>query len=82
MQPISQNELLLLIQTSLDLEDNAVNLFSSMEDVEGWDSLGHLNILVSLDLRLDGHAAEIMQLATAKSVEEIVDILRNNELLQ
>lgn len=82
MQPMSENELLLLIQTSLGLKDNAINLFSSMENIEDWDSLGHLNILVGLDSRLDGRPAEIMELATAKTVEEIAGILRKHELLK
>ena len=82
MEPISETELLRLIEKSLGLDPNNVDLFTSMDSFEEWDSLGHLNILIALDLRLNELASNIMDLATADSVEKIVRLLRNSYLLK
>lgn len=48
---------------------------------EAWDSLGHLNVLIALDMAYDGKLAEIKEMQTAYSVGGIIDILRQNGLV-
>ena len=67
MSKLNEEELIKLIEEALELKSESVNIQSSSEDFEEWDSLGHLNILVSLDNKCDGNAAEIAELATASS---------------
>lgn len=81
MSKLNEEELIKLIEEALELKSKSVNIQSSSEDFEEWDSLGHLNILVSLDNKCDGDAAEIAELATASSIKDLVDILRANSLL-
>lgn len=51
------------------------------ESSEVWDSLGHINILIALDIAYDGKLAKIKEMQTAYSVGQIIDILRQNGLV-
>ena len=72
-------DLLSLIKNALEVEH--VDLSSSMDTIEEWDSLGHLSILSAIDERLDGKASDISDLASATSVEKIINILEKNSLM-
>lgn len=73
-------ELLRTIESALELR-RSLTLADSADTVEGWDSLGHLAILVELDKRLNGRAAAIAALATCESVQQLADQLRAHQLL-
>ena len=47
MSKLNEEELIKLIEEALEIKSGSVNIESSSEDFEEWDSLGHLNILVS-----------------------------------
>lgn len=49
--------------------------------VEGWDSLGHLNILVSLEKRFGKRVAQVSELGKATSVGEIAALLRSHGIV-
>ena len=66
-----------LIEEALEIDSGLVNENSSMNDIEEWDSLGHLSILLKLDEELGGEAGGIKELAEAKSVNEIFEILKS-----
>ena len=68
-----------IIKNALEVEQ--VDLNSSMENIEEWDSLGHLSILSAIDESLDGKASNLDELASATSVEMIISILKKNNLL-
>ena len=74
-------ELIELIEFVLELENGTINEKSEAEQVEKWDSLGHLGILVALDMRCDGKVASISDMATAYSVQSIIRLLLENSLL-
>ena len=80
MSLIKENELIELVNTTFELPVGTIDANSSMDNVEKWDSLGHLGILVAIDKRLEGKASEIKDLATAASIQEIIEILKNNFL--
>ena len=69
------------IAESLDLESGSISLDSSSENVENWDSLGHITILGMLDDATNGASADIVDLTQANSVAEIVQILTDNGML-
>ena len=78
---IGEKEVLEIIREALEIKEGDVTVDSSMEDLEEWDSIGHLSILANLDNLLDGKAADIQDLATADSVRKILQSLKENSLI-
>ena len=78
MNKFTEEEVLKIIEEALKLEKGAININSNPNNVSEWDSLGHLNILMSLDKRLDGKASGLSELAKAMSVKKIISVLKNN----
>ncbi len=74
-------ELFSIIETALELNQGVINKHSSSDNIESWDSLGHLSILVLLDKKLKGNASTIKELAIATSVDKIIDLLEKNNLM-
>jgi len=70
-----------IIENALELSNGVLSIDSVAENIEQWDSLGHLSILVSLDKAYDGQVGKIKEMATAESVIEIVALLRENSLV-
>ena len=78
MYKFTEEEVLEIIEEALELEKGTININSNPNNVSEWDSLGHLNILMSLDKRLDGKASGLSELAKAMSVKKIISVLKNN----
>lgn len=72
-------ELCSILNSSMEIDTLTVE--STMDELEEWDSLGHLSILAALDSRLDGKIADIEALAEASSVKAIVEILTEHKLM-
>ena len=70
-----------IIENALELSNGVLSIDSVAENIEQWDSLGHLSILVSLDKAYDGQVGKIKEMATAESVTKIVALLRENSLV-
>ena len=81
MAKISEKEILKIIQDALKLNEGIITLDTGIGDVEEWDSLGHLGILAALDKFFNGKIAGIRDMATAKSVRQILQILKENSLM-
>ena len=75
-------ELIKKIEEALELEAGSVSLESSSENIEDWDSLGHITILSMLDDATDGASADIVDLTQATSLVEIAKIMTDNGLLE
>ena len=75
---INEKEVIDVISSALNMEKSLINIDSSSENLEEWDSLSHLSILVALDQWLAGKASKMTGLATATSVKEIIDVLNEN----
>ncbi len=75
------DDILKIIEKALELKEGSISVDSQMDDVEKWDSLGHLSILVALDKNIDGNISEISELATADSISKITGILKNHNFL-
>ncbi len=75
------DDILKIIEKALELKEGSISVDSKIDDVENWDSLGHLSILVAIDKNIEGNISEISELATADSVSNIIDLLKKNNLL-
>lgn len=76
------DDLLDKIADALELEPGSVTAESSSEDIEDWDSLGHITILGMLDDATGGASADLVDLTQATSAGEIIGILSENGLLE
>ena len=79
MEKLQTKMVIDMISESLE---EKVTLETTMNDSNNWDSLGHLKIMSDLDAEFDNKLGSIRELATATSVKNIVDILKNNSLIQ
>jgi acyl carrier protein len=70
-----------LIGKALEVDAKKIDDNSSSANVDNWDSLGHLSILVALDKKFNGKISSISSFSTADSIEKIVIELRKNKLI-
>jgi acyl carrier protein len=75
---IDENKVIDIISGALHVNNNLITIDSSSENIEEWDSLAHLGVLVALDKWLNGQVGKISGLATATSVKEIIALLNKN----
>jgi acyl carrier protein len=80
MREDNKEKLLQIITKALGLKEQ-ISKDDSIQTIEEWDSLGHLEILAALDMEFEGRMASIQDLASATSVKEIFDILRREKLI-
>lgn len=64
------------------LEVERVTPEDSMNSVEGWDSLGTLNVLMALERKYGPKVASISDLAQIRTVKEILDLLRREAIIK
>jgi acyl carrier protein len=78
---MKKNNVIVIIEEALGVLKGELTMSASMENIEQWDSLGHLSILSALDREFDGKIAAISNIAQADSVKKILDILSENKLI-
>lgn len=78
---MTRDDVVRIVAQALGVDAAGVNLETSAETNEFWDSLVHVNILTALDTELDGKAAEIEEIMEATSVQKICDTLNRHGLL-
>ena len=81
MSKITQSEVIEIIEKALEMKSGLLNETTRSEEVENWDSLGQLSILVALDKLFDGKIANLTQMAEADSMPKILDILKQHSLI-
>ena len=81
MEKISESDVIAAIEKALKLKPNSLPADASATDIETWDSLGQLNILVSLDTLFDGKVANIQEMAEANTLPKILSLLKKHTLL-
>ncbi len=64
-------DVLAVITTELDLDEGEVTADSTIDDVENWDSLGHLRVCMALEQRF-GVKIPMEDIADLRSVPAIV----------
>ncbi len=75
-------DILNIISSSTEIESSKVNINTSSENLEEWDSLAHLAILTAIDKKTNGKTASISNLSEATSVDSILEILREHGLAE
>lgn len=81
MSASQQDEIIEIIENALELNPGSINVDSSSENTENWDSLGQLSILVALDKHFDGKISGISEIAEANSTKDILSTLKENLIL-
>ena len=75
-----QSTVIKIIEQAFSLEPGILNEDSNSENIEEWDSLGQLTILVALDKHFEGKISSISEMAEANSVQKILTILKENSI--
>ena len=75
---INEEKVIEIVRSSLKLDSDSISINSSSENVDEWNSLEHLSILVAIDEELKGKAGEIDDLAKATSVRGILDAINKH----
>jgi acyl carrier protein len=81
MSKISQADVISVVENALEIQPGTLTSSTRAEEVERWDSLGQLSILVALDKLYDGKIASISDMAEADSMTKIIGILRQHTML-
>lgn len=76
---LNEKQLISVISKSIKTK---INIKSNTLNTEKWDSIGHLQILSSLDKVTKGAISKINRIADANSVKEIISILKKNKLFK
>lgn len=74
---VSEEKICKIIAKALDVKDDEVTLDTKSSDIENWDSLGHIAILMALEDGLGKEYRESEKLASSVSVKEIVDCIND-----
>lgn len=78
---ITKDDILTLISRALDVDKGVVNEGTAAEDIDGWDSIGQLGVLIRLDELFEGRVGLIPEIAEATSVDKILKILKLHSLI-
>jgi acyl carrier protein len=78
---ITTSDILKLISTTLEVEDGIVNENTTAEDIDSWDSIGQLGILIKLDELFEGKVGIIPEISEATSIAKIFKILKMHSLI-
>jgi acyl carrier protein len=81
MSKILQSDVIAVIEEALEMKSGLLRENTHAEEINNWDSLGQLNILVALDKLFDGKIANITDMAEADSMPKILNLLRQHSLL-
>lgn len=82
MPPKNQSDVIAVIEKALEMKPGSLGESTHSEEVDSWDSLGQLSILVALDKLFDGKIANITDMAGADAIPKILNILRQHSLLK
>lgn len=81
MSKISQSEVIAVVEKALEMKSGLLSENTRAEEVDMWDSVGQLSILVALDKLFDGKIANINEMADADSMTKILNILKQHALI-
>ena len=82
MKKVTEDKVLEAITQVLELKNGELQKTSALGDFDSWDSLGHLDILSTLDQLFNGQLGSVTEMASADSVDKIIDALRANSLIE
>ena len=76
---MNNKALFALIAKSLDVDVEKINMDTQSSDIDDWDSLGHLTILMDLEAAFPKEYNSDPRMASVTSVKEIIDILSDSK---
>ena len=68
-----------IVSKALEIDSSSLSDESSAENVEEWDSIGHISILGLLEEENQGILDKYPDLATAVSVRELMQVLNTTK---
>ena len=80
MSQILENRVLKILETILDLSEEDLSLESSMEDIEEWDSVKMMEIVLALEEEFDLYFSETQleeMIDTRSIISTIKDTIQN-----
>lgn len=77
---MDQKKFLQIVSKSLGVKLDKISLNLKFNEIDEWDSIGHLTILSSIDKATKGKSAEIKGLGTQKSLKKIWEMLKKKRL--
>ena len=77
---ISSDDLLKAVANGLEVDLSDISMETKASELSDWDSLGHLNLLMKLDENFNDISEKVPNLASASSVQEIYDLIKNHNL--
>lgn len=75
---ILETQIISEIAKALELDESLITIDTHSSDIEAWDSLGQISILVRLDEVFNEVSERIPDLAAAISVREIVELISSS----
>jgi acyl carrier protein len=78
---MNSTDVIRIIEEVLETEPGLITENTLAKDVENWDSMSHLGILIKLDKKFNGKVAEISEIAEADSIKKILDSLKKYKLI-
>ena len=81
MSKITKLDVITTIEKALEVESGSLNENSHAEEVDKWDSLGLLSILVALDKLFEGKIANITEMSEADSISKVLVALQKHSLI-
>jgi hypothetical protein len=79
---MNQKQFLVLASKSFGVKISKVSINLKLNEIEEWDSIGHLTLLSNLDKATKGKTSEIKGLGTQKSLKKIWDTLKRKGLVK
>ncbi len=77
---MNEEKLIKIFSKVLKLDESKIDINTTTEQIEEWDSLGHLAFLSAIDEATSGEASKIENLGTQKSLKSILELLNKNNL--
>jgi acyl carrier protein len=81
MKNKSENDIYKLIADILETDELTIKKSKKLSQIEEWDSLNHLNILIKLDVLFKNKVNSISEMGEADSVQKIIKLLKENKLI-
>jgi acyl carrier protein len=78
---MKENDICNVVAEALGMKSGSVGVDDGASTIEAWDSLGFLSILSALETRFGAKVAAIDDLASVKSVREVIDILKREGII-
>ena len=75
---MSASKIIEIFEDILDIENGKINLDSTPEDIEEWDSVATINIIVAIEEEF-GIKFKLKDIQEAKSVKDFLELIEENK---